>query len=200
MGKMLGGDSMKLFLIRHGQTVSNNQKVYVGQTDVMLTQEGREQAMAIRPILEKFTFDRVYSSDLQRAVDTQLLALPFENPIRTPLLREIDVGSAAGKPLGKLFENAPERVRLERDYSYFGGESRAMACDRLRRFLAELEEDPCEYVAAFAHNGICGSMMRVLLGEQISLLPIHTPNCGIHVFEYANGVWRLKAWNYMGKL
>jgi len=191
---------MKLFLVRHGQTTGNFQKIYVGQTDVMLTEAGREQARAIRPILAKFSFDKVYSSDLQRAVDTQELALPFENPIRTPLLREIDVGSVAGKPLGGIFDGAPERVRLERDYSYFGGESRTMACDRVRRFLAELEADPCENVAAFAHNGICGSMMRILLGEQISLLPIHTPNCGIHVFEFANGTWKLRAWNYMGSI
>lgn len=191
---------MKLFLIRHGQTTSNDQKIYVGQTDVMLTQEGREQAMAIRPILEKFTFDKVYSSDLQRTIDTQALALPCENPIRTPLLREIDVGTAAGMPYGKPFEGVPERVRIERDYSYFGGESRKMACDRVRSFLALLEADPCENVAAFAHNGICSSMLRLLLGEQINPAACPTPNCGIHVFEFRDGVWKLKAWNYMGQV
>ena len=62
---------MKLFLVRHGQTVSNVAGVYAGQTDVILTDAGRAQAMKIRPILEKFQFDKVYSSDLSRAIDTQ---------------------------------------------------------------------------------------------------------------------------------
>ena len=98
---------MKLFLVRHGQTTANVDKIYAGQTDVMLTEAGREQAMAIRPILENFQFDKVYTSDLTRAMDTQALALPFEDPIRTPLLREIDVGGATGYPWGQV-PNAPE--------------------------------------------------------------------------------------------
>ena len=67
---------MKLFLVRHGQTTANQQKIYAGQTDVLLTEQGRQEAESIRPILEKFTFDRVYSSDLTRARRTAE-ALPF---------------------------------------------------------------------------------------------------------------------------
>lgn len=188
---------MKLFLIRHGQTTANDKKIYVGQTDVPLTQQGREQAMAIRPILEKFTFDKVYSSDLQRAIDTQKLALPFDNPIRTPLLREIDVGTAAGMAYGEPFVNQPEEYRRQGDYSIFGGENREMACLRIRKFLDELECDPCENVAAFAHNGILSCMLRIVLDAPIKSGAAYSPNCAIHVFEFTNGMWKLKAWNYM---
>ena len=56
---------MKLFLIRHGQTTANvSRKAYCGQTDVPLTELGRQQAEAIRPILSRHQFDRVFSSDL----------------------------------------------------------------------------------------------------------------------------------------
>ena len=89
---------MILFLVRHGQSVANVTKIYSGHNDVPLTEEGRAQAVALRPVLSELTFDRVYSSDLSRAIDTQLLALPGVEGIRTPLLREIDVGRAAGYP------------------------------------------------------------------------------------------------------
>lgn len=191
---------MKLFLVRHGQTTSNNQKIYVGQTDVPLTQQGREQARAIRPILEQFTFDRVYSSDLERAIDTQELALPFEKPIRTPLLREIDVGTAAGMAYGEPFANMPEEYQKQGDYSIFGGENKEMACRRLRKFLDRLEADPCENVAAFAHNGILNCMLRLVLEAPVKGIVAPSPNCAIHVFEYVDGIWKLRAWNYMGKL
>ena len=191
---------MKLFLVRHGQTTANVDKIYAGQTDVMLTEAGREQAMAIRPILENFQFDKVYTSDLTRAMDTQALALPFENPVHTPLLREIDVGSLVGKTVDTLKALAPEKVRLERDYSYFGGESRPMVCDRFRKFLDMLEQEPCENVAAFAHNGLILCAAQVVLGANLALGSLAGPNCGIHVFEYKNGKWKILAWNYMGNI
>ena len=62
---------MKLFLIRHGESQANIDRVYAGHVDTPLTGTGIEQAMAIRPILEKISFDRVYTSDLHRAWDTQ---------------------------------------------------------------------------------------------------------------------------------
>ena len=191
---------MKLFLVRHGQTVSNVEGVYAGQTDVMLTDDGRAQAMKIRPILEKFRFDKVYSSDLSRAIDTQELALPFENPVRTPLLREVDTGSVTGKTFADFSALAPENVRLERDYSYFGGESRPMVCDRVRQFLKELEQEPCENVAAFAHNGLILSAAQVVLGAKPAMGSLAGPNCGIHVFEFSKGKWKILAWNYMGDI
>ena len=80
---------MKLFLIRHGQSTANLVKTYAGQTDAPLTEQGRLEAEQIRPILGKFSFDRVYSSDLTRAIDTQRIALPDAVAETTPLLREI---------------------------------------------------------------------------------------------------------------
>lgn len=191
---------MRLFLIRHGQTTSNQQRVYVGQGNVMLTEEGRAQARRIRPILEKFKFDRVYSSDLQRAIDTQELALPDAQAVRTPLLREFHVGSAQGQPFGVPWVGKPESCRKERDYSVLGGESAEMVTDRLRLFLKELEEDPCDNVAAFAHNGLLSCMLRIVLDASIDLSGAVSPNCAIHVFDYVDGAWKLKAWNYQGEL
>ena len=191
---------MKLFLVRHGQTTANQQKIYAGQTDVMLTEQGRQEAEAIRPILEKFTFDRVYSSDLTRALDTQRLALPGATAIQTPLLREFDEGSLVGMSFAEVQALSDDNYRRRRDYTPYGGESADMVCARLRQFLSILEADPCDTAIAFAHNGIMNMMLRVTLGEELDYTGAHSKNCAIHVFEYTNGKWRLLAWNYMGKL
>ena len=66
---------MLLFLIRHGQTTANETGTYSGQTDVMLTELGKAQAEAIRPVLAQYKFDRVYSSPLSRAVHTAELIM-----------------------------------------------------------------------------------------------------------------------------
>ena len=62
---------MKLYVARHGQSEANLTKSYAGQTDSKLTPQGRQEALEIRPILEGISFDRVYSSDLSCAIETQ---------------------------------------------------------------------------------------------------------------------------------
>ena len=72
---------MKLFLIRHGESENNFNKLYSGQCNPKLTELGKRQAESIRPILEKVDFDAVYSSDLVRARETCGIALPDAEPI-----------------------------------------------------------------------------------------------------------------------
>lgn len=190
---------MKLFLVRHGQTVANETMHYSGQSDTPLTELGRQQAMSIRPILEKIPFDRVYSSDLSRAIDTQLLALPGYTGERLPLLREIDTGSLTGRSIPEAKREMGEMSKLLpiSGYAQFGGESTQQLCDRAREFLKLLEKDPRENVIAFAHNGFLGATLRVVLGAEIDRRAAVSQNCAIHVFAFEGGKWCLRAWNYM---
>ena len=190
---------MKLFFIRHGETIANKGHYYAGQSDVPLTDLGKQQAEAIRPILEPFTFDKVYSSDLSRAIDTQRLAIPHMVGEQTPLIREFDVGDLVGQP----FSSTASLLTVhegERDYSVIGGESPKMVCDRVRKFLDMLEADPHDYVAALAHNGVLLSMMEIIIGKPYNRGAFQSQNCAIHVFEFDGKIWRLLAWNYMGKI
>ena len=47
---------MKLFFIRHGESEANLAMRYAGQFDTKLTENGREQAMKIRPVLAEIPF------------------------------------------------------------------------------------------------------------------------------------------------
>lgn len=189
---------MKLFLIRHGQSTANLVKAYAGQTDAPLTEQGRLEAEQIRPILGKFSFDQVYSSDLSRAIDTQKIALPGVEGIQNPLLREYDVGTLVGVGFEEAAAKYGNEFRRKRDYTPFGGENGQMVCQRARDFLQLLEENPCEYVAAFSHNGFLNSMLNVVLKSNFDHTAVGSKNCAVHVYEYDGVRWRLLAWNYMG--
>ena len=192
---------MKLFLIRHGQTTGNLKRgTYCGQTDVPLTELGRHQAEQIRPILARHRFDRVFSSDLIRAIDTQRIALPGIEGERTALLREIDVGSLAGRTRAEIVAQYGEDSIKNGDYVAFGGENRRLACDRVRKFLSALEQDPCDNVAVFAHNGILNCVMEIVLKAEFDRSATLSPNCAIHVYEFDGSRWKLLAWNYMAEL
>ena len=188
---------MKLFLIRHGQTEDNKNKIFSGQLDHMLSEEGRQQAAAISPILSKIPFDRVYSSDLTRAMDTQKLALPHYEAITLPLLREYSLGSLSGLSYKTVRE---DYGITNYDYSPFGGESIEMVDQRTGTFLSMLEENPCEYVAAFVHGGIIRSFMRHVLGASADTSALVNSNCFIAVLTFEDKKWKLLSWNYMGSV
>ena len=191
---------MRLFLVRHGETTANVDRIFAGQADVMLTEGGRQQAIAIRPVLADFTFDKVYTSDLTRAIETQQLALPGAVSTPTPLLREFDEGNLLGMRFEEAFQRYGRDFYVTRDYRPFHGETADIACARLREFLDMLEKDPCDNVIAFSHNGMMACMLRLVLNAPCDLSAMKSPNCSIQVFEFNGDQWRLVAWNYMGKL
>ena len=187
---------MKLFMIRHGESQANIDRVYAGHVDTPLTEKGCQQAKAISPVLKSIPFDLIYTSDLSRAWDTQRNALPDAACTPTDLLREFNVGSLAGES----FIWHKDKIAMDRDYSVYDGESVEDVCARLDSFLAQLENTSAENVAAFTHHGVVVCMMRKIFGNGFDSSLLHSSNCSVHVFEFSDGKWRLLAWNYMNKL
>lgn len=60
----------KLIVVRHGQSVSNLKKRFTGQFETPLTELGHAQAEATARYLDEYRIDRIYASDLSRAMDT----------------------------------------------------------------------------------------------------------------------------------
>ena len=61
---------VKLFLIRHGQTIWNVEGRYQGSKDTELTSVGVRQAKLAAKYLSKVNFSKIYSSPLKRALST----------------------------------------------------------------------------------------------------------------------------------
>src|ERR1700753_397510 len=98
---------MDLFLIRHGETDANDQKIIQGwlDTDIAeLNQQGREQAKAAADSFSEVV-DALYVSDLKRAVQTaqffcgKLPGIPYFEDSR---LRERDFGALTGHDRQKI--------------------------------------------------------------------------------------------------
>ncbi len=70
-------ESMKLVLLRHGQSEWNRLNLFTGWTDVDLSDQGREEAKAAGMLMKEagLDFDVCYTSYLKRAIHTLNLAL-----------------------------------------------------------------------------------------------------------------------------
>ena len=67
----------RLVLLRHGQSTWNQENRFTGWTDVDLTEQGAEEALAAGRLLrdDGFVFDVAYTSVLKRAIRTCWIAL-----------------------------------------------------------------------------------------------------------------------------
>ncbi|MGN1228034.1 MAG: histidine phosphatase family protein [Prevotella sp.] len=93
-----------LYLVRHGETVDNANKIMQGQTQGELNKNGIEQAHTVAKTLANEQLDAIISSDLKRSFDTaSIIAAPHAlKVITTPLLRERDWGGFTGRYIPDL--------------------------------------------------------------------------------------------------
>jgi len=105
--------SLRILLIRHGETVWNSEGRCQGFSDIQLNAAGLEQAAALARALRGTRLDAIYSSDLARARKTaDLIAESHKLPIQTDArLRELNQGKLEGKKLNDLLTDYPELLR-----------------------------------------------------------------------------------------
>ena len=184
---------MRVFVVRHGESETNKSQKWTGWLDVMLTDKGKQDARKAGAVLEHVQFDRIYASDLRRAMETAEIAIPGCRYETSPLLREIHVGSLENTPISGL--TGEQRAQaVQAGYGAFGGETKAEFSARIGRFLKELEGQALEHAAVFSHGGWLRGMLDIVTGTILPRSAICCDNCTVAVFEYTNGVWRLHSW------
>jgi broad specificity phosphatase PhoE len=151
----------EIVLVRHGETEWSRGGRHTGNTDVPLTDRGREQAEALREALGKREFARVLTSPLARAAETARLA-GFDGAEVREELREWDYGGYEGRTTAEIREERPG-WSLWRD-GVPGGEASHEVAARVDRLLAELRTVEGD-VLVFAH----GHVLRVLAARWIEL-------------------------------
>lgn len=186
---------MRVYVIRHGESESNLAKQWTGWVDVHLTEKGIADAKKAGEFLKDISFDKVYSSDLIRAVETTENAIPGCKYETSMLLREINLGSLAGIPYTDTKSEDLPHIR-EIGFDKYGGETRAEFRERAKRFIKEkLESLDCENVAVFCHAGWLREMLGIVLDTNVSSRQICCNNCTVSVYDYTDNVWKLYSWN-----
>jgi broad specificity phosphatase PhoE len=136
----------KLWLVRHGQTDWNTEGRWQGQANPPLNAMGREQARVLVDELNGVEFDAIYSSDLQRAMETARL-IAEEKGLTVQVdsrLREISLGKWEGMLGIEIAQRYPtlwaERETSPLDSHPPGGESVAELAQRVIPAISEISE------------------------------------------------------------
>lgn len=187
----------RLILVRHGQSIANENDLFAGHSDFDLTALGHKQARAVSDyLLKNEKIDVIYASDLLRAYHT---ATPAAEAFGLPVIkdegfREIFGGAWESMSFTDIAEQYPDAFGVWRnDYAHcrpVDGESTAEVYGRVVPHVCELakkHEGQCVLIATHATVvRAFAAYARGLGADEVGQVPfVH--NSSINIFTYDQG-------------
>lgn len=190
----------RILLVRHGESLGNEKKIFCGRTDVPLTEKGRKQARATAEYLKNTHMDAVFASPLERAFETGAeIAKYHDIPVTADQgLLEIWGGYWEEKTFPEILALYPEdrsmwneNIGLSR---CTGGESVLEVQERVYAHVDKLaRENDGKTILLATHAMATRSFIAKVKGlkpDEIKDLPWPT-NASVTTVEYENGTFRL---------
>lgn len=165
-----------LYLVRHGLTQETGKKLSGRLPGVHLSEDGIAQARAVADYLKGVRLEAVYSSPIERALETaRIIASSHGLPVKTRRgIAEVDFGDWTGKTFGVLrrtklwatVQRWPSGARFPDGESFSGVQTRA---------VAEVEGMRSEHSQA--------TLCCVSHGDVIKLIAAHYMGLHIDMFQ-----------------
>jgi broad specificity phosphatase PhoE len=195
-----------LLLIRHAESIWNEEGRIQGQTDIPLSDRGRHQARLLAERLASSPIRAGVSSDLLRASQTaEIVASALEIPVALDQrLREASFGAWEGKTRAEIELHEPDALRrwlenqvLNRPPGGEGiGELQARALDCLSELLG-----PPGIVAAVSHGGTIRAALAGVLGLPLEAYRVfRQANTALNEVLFGGPTPRLMRYNDVGHL
>lgn len=191
---------MVIYVLRHGETDWNRQRLLQGRTDVALNENGRRLAKKTAEGMKEIPFDLVFTSPLSRAKETAKIVLGDRKipVIEDERIIEISFGADEGKPWRKTkaFEGNPNIYHFFRQTDAYrpseGGESIPELAERTADFLKDIcsrKELADKTVLVSTHGAAMRGILNSLRTWEISDFwgGGVAPNCGVAVIECLQG-------------
>ena len=170
---------MNLYLVRHGQTDWNTQRIIQGQTDIPLNATGIAEAEKLKPKIDKLPIEVCVSSPLRRARKTAEIIVDGRcKIIETDLLKERGFGDFQGKSTSVYRVNYWDPTL---DLSDHNVESMRELLVRARKFLDWVQELGYENVLVVSHGDFLKAVHYSLVGynEKTDFFDWHMRNCEV---------------------
>ena len=185
-----------LYFIRHGQSIGNLNKTFLGHTDLDLSELGYAQAAKTAEYLNDLHIDKVYSSDLLRAFNTcgEYIKLTGQSVEKMTELREIFAGDWEGCTFTNLQESFCDSYNVWlNDIGHAkpdNGESVKELSERVKRCIMKIAlENDGKTVAIFTHATVIRSYVNFADSKSLEEMKDYrwATNASVSVAEYNNG-------------
>lgn len=173
-----------IYFIRHGQTNWNAQQLIQGQTNIPLNDVGIAQAQQMAQSLQGITFDKVFCSPLDRALQTCKAVVDADQITIDNRLIERDFGEFEGQSLQLMLTHGFWNATFPQNYDH--AESLFDAINRVYSFLDEiLQNYPHKNVLIVAHGGVGMIVQSYFHGkpQDGDYLTYLVKNCQVLTFE-----------------
>ncbi|AOH57271.1 hypothetical protein ABE28_023235 [Peribacillus muralis] len=152
-------DTVAITLLRHGLTIANERRAYLGWSDSPLSAEGEKRIQALRgsyPMYEK-----IHTSDLPRCVETARLLFPEAVLVKDRSFREMNFGHWEGKTYDELKSDGKYMDWLENPMEAIvpGGEGYREFSDRVRIGWNEWIADEEDRYVLMTHGGVIRDLL-----------------------------------------
>ncbi|WP_211748674.1 histidine phosphatase family protein [Paenibacillus sp. Marseille-Q4541] len=184
-----GEKKVRLYLVRHGETLFNTQNLMQGWSDSPLTKEGIEVAKYLGAGMKDIPFAAAYSSTSERSMDTADYILQGRNiPVHLNKgLKEMNFGTWEGKSNKIVEKEAPNFFDFKNFKSPVGGENYHELYDRTKAAIDQIikeNEENGGNVLVVSH-GITIMNYILKLDPTLELKPL--PNSSVTIVEWKNG-------------
>ena len=193
---------MQIYLIRHGECFNSAPEHFssIKQTmDPPLTAKGIEQAQKLADRIKSICFDKIYTSDLCRAMDTaNIINRNNAEIIVTKNFREIDMGEVYTKSWDEFPEIYSKWLLHEEDIAYPNGENGNDVWQRCRKELDEIILSNFDRIAIVCHGGTIRSIISGLLNipqQNRFYFGLPPMNCSISIIIREDSKYYLHTFN-----
>lgn len=203
---------MKIYFIRHGETVWNTLKIFQGSSNSPLTEKGREQAKKLGEKLKNTEFTNFYSSPMGRTIETSQLIIGDRN-IKIEFIeefKEISVGRMEGVPREKFEKDFPEQYHnfffnpKDYDPTPFDGETYPHLLERvqigLNKIIQNHEKD--DIVAVVSHGVTLKAIFKIIKNmsfEELGEAPV-PKNTSLSIVDYTDGKYTVEVFSDISHL
>ncbi len=135
---------VRLYLIRHAESIGNVEEFFQGSLDVKISSKGFRQLEELKSRFQNINLDRIYSSPLERALKTARYVNFYQHLdiIRVPEIAEINAGDFQGKKWSDLPVLFPEEYynwkENPENFQSPNGESMKDVSERMAKAMNEI--------------------------------------------------------------
>ena len=192
------------YFLRHGETAWNAEGRLCGRTDIALSPAGRQQARALARGLKALSFEALYTSPLDRALETaRLIGRDLGlAPVPDERLVELNYGDWEGKTIAEIQRTDPATYRAwvanPAAVAPPKGETGEELVRRVAPFLDQIVSGRTRgNVVVVCHKTVCRLVVCHILGLPLSEYRrrLAMDNAALNIIQAREHGWRLVRMN-----